>query len=179
MGLMITFKQFIFENGIPAIYNHWSGVGVNNKPFFKKYFEQAINKDLDKTAIPYFLNYAKHESFNYITVSIVEVDGVNSKEGDYMSQNMAYKALLDTCYVVYEMEYEFNIEFFLSNGYKKLSAIQMRNLIVNQVWENIFQVYNEFMKDTESLQYKDFNVYLKQQLVKDAISKNNTSGWEL
>jgi len=176
---MITFKQYIVENKLPTAYDYWGVVNDQTEPFFKKSFQQFVDENLNKAAIPYFLNYSRYTKYNSLTKHI---DDTEVKEGKYLPNEQAYQILQTCFYSVYERDYEYWVNHFTYNeknkraaifNYTKFSATKLRNLVLKEIFEHISQDYKTFLRES------DWLVIKKQQKVKAAISKKDKSGWEL
>ena len=180
MGLMITFKQYIVENKLPTAYDYWGVVNDQTEPFFKKSFRQFVDKNLNKAAIPYFLNYSRYTEFNRLTKHILHNSEIN--EGKYLPNEQAYQILQTCFYSIYKHDYKHWVNHFTYNEKNKrvasfngtkFSATRLRNLVLKEIFEYISKDYKTFLRES------DWLVIKKQQQIKDAISKKDKSGWDL
>jgi len=162
---MITFKQYILETHFPANLQIWSCVTKSTQPFFKKHIDELLSK-LDKQSLPLFLEFAKEYNTDDDLSHILKfLYPDNDKSFDV---NGAINEITNWWYTLYELNYEFYME-----DSNIRDPIKLRDYAVSKIDELVMEAFDKFYKS------KPFKIYKKQQDVKDAISKNDQSGWNL
>lgn len=162
---MITFKQYILESHFPVnLQIPWSVVTKITKPFFKKHIDELLSK-LDKQSLPLFLEYANEYNTDDDLGPIFRVLYSNKNKFDV---DGAINEIANWWYALYELNYEFYME-----DSNIRDPIKLRDYAVSKVDELVMEAFNKFHKS------KKFKIYTKQKKVKEIISKNNQSGWDL
>ena len=164
---MITFKQYITESRFHANLQIWSGVTKSTEPFFKKHIDKLLSK-FDKQSLPLFIEFAKEyfkkndDNISHnLTWLVQDID-------KSFSVDEAIDAITHWWYTLYELNYE----YFMEDSNIQ-DPIKLRDYAISNIDELMMVAFNKFHNS------KRFKVYKKQQQVKDIISKNNTTGWEL
>jgi len=162
---MITFKQYILESHFPINLQIWDCVTKSTQPFFKKHIDELLSK-LDKQILPLFLEFCKEYNTDDDLSHILRfLYSDNNKSFDV---DGAINEITNWWYALYELNYEFYME-----DSNIRDPIKLRDYAVSKIDELVMEAFNKFYKS------KKFKIYTKQKKVKEIISKNNQSGWDL